>query len=313
MLDRFADPAVALGFAFGDRFRHPDARNGLPVGVHRRQLRHALIQLDRQRGVLEVARHAAFGVAREIKVKVERRAPLQVAHVAAGLAEALHCGEAHHHARPRDAGLVAAGTAVAVAPAAGGEVDALGAPFAGERAHVLRWNAGFFLLPLRRLRDAVLVADEIGLPFVEADGVGLHIFLVVEAFLDPDIGDRHRHRRRCRWLRREPLARQELRGRIVVGVDVDHLDAELGVLQPLPAHGAFLGAVGARSRFRVRRPRHDHVAVLQAVLDRAVGFRLADAQRVAPVMHGAPVPAFPGVRIVVYARHADRVGEAEQR
>src|SRR4029079_4559772 len=56
-----------------------------------------------------------------------------------------------------------------------------------------------------------------------------------------------------------------------------------------------------------------HVAVLQAVLDRAVGLRLADAQRIAPVMYRAPVPAFPGIGIVVDARHADRVCEAEQR
>ena len=94
---------------------------------------------------------------------------------------------------------------------------------------------------------------------------------------------------------------------------MDDVDAELGVLEPLPPHGAFLRPVGARGRFRVSRPEHDHVAVLQAVLDRAVGLRLADPQRVAPVMHGAPVPAFPGIRVVVHARHADRIGEAEQR
>ena len=93
--------------------------------------------------------------------------------------------------------------------------------------------------------DAVLVADEIGLPLVEADRVGLDVFLVVEPFLDPDIGDRHRHRDRGGRLRREPFARQELRGGVVVGIDVDDLDAELRVLEPLPAHGAFLRAVGA--------------------------------------------------------------------
>src|SRR5665811_224490 len=49
---------------------------------------------------------------------------------------------------------------------------------------------------------------------------------------------------------------------------------------------------------------------LQAVFDRAVGLRLADAQRVAPVMRRAPIPAFLGVGIVMDARHADRIGEA---
>ena len=177
VLDRFADPRIAFGFAVDDRFRHEDARNALAVGVHGRQLRHALVELDRHRGVFQIARHAAVGVAGEIEIKVERRAPLQVAHVDAGLAEPLHGDEADHHARPLHAGLVAAGAAVAVAPAAGREIDALSAPFAGERAHVLRRNAGFLLLPLRRFRDAVLFAEQIGLPLVEADGVGLDILL----------------------------------------------------------------------------------------------------------------------------------------
>src|SRR5262249_20570285 len=161
VLDRLTDPAIAFGFAFGDRLRHPDARDRLPVGIHARELRHALIELDRHGGVLEVARHAAFGVAREIEIEVERAAPLQVAHVAAGLAQPLHGGEAHHHARPLDAGLIAAGAAMAVAPAAGREIDALPAPFTRERAYVLGRNAGLLLLPLGGLRDAVLLAEQV--------------------------------------------------------------------------------------------------------------------------------------------------------
>ena len=70
--------------------------------------------------------------------------------------------------------------------------------------------------------------SEIGLPFVEADGVGLYVVLVVEAFLDPHIGDRHRHGGRGGRLGREPFAGQELRRSVVVGIDVDDLDAELG-------------------------------------------------------------------------------------
>src|SRR6202035_900458 len=124
------------GLAVHDGFRHPDARDALEARIHGRQLRHALIELDRHRGVLEIARHAAVGVAGEIEIEIERAAPLQIAHVDAGLAEALHRREANHHARPLDAGLIAAGAAVAVAPAAGAEIDALLAPFAGESAHV---------------------------------------------------------------------------------------------------------------------------------------------------------------------------------
>src|SRR5262249_47363042 len=119
----------------------------------------------------QIARHAAVGVAGEIEIEVERAAPLQIAHVAAGLAEPLHGAEAHHHARPLDAGLVAAGAAVAVAPAAGREIDALPAPLPRQRAHVLRRNAGLLLLPIGRLGDTVLVAEQIGLPLVEADRV----------------------------------------------------------------------------------------------------------------------------------------------
>src|SRR5262249_37784333 len=131
--------------------------------VHAWELWHALVELDRHRGVFQIARHAAVGVAGEIEIEVERTAPLQIAHVYAGLAQPLHRGEAHHDARPLDAGLVAAGAAVAVAPAAGRQIDALPAPLARERAHVLGRNAGLLLLPLGRLRNAVLLAEQVGL------------------------------------------------------------------------------------------------------------------------------------------------------
>src|SRR5581483_5037496 len=127
------------------------------------------------RRVLEVPRHAAFGIAGEIEIEIDRAAPLQIAHVHAGLAQALHGGEADHDPRPLDAGLVAAGAAVAVAPAAGREIDAFAAPLAGERAHVFRRYAGFLFLPLRRFCHAVFVAEEISLPDVEADGVRAHV------------------------------------------------------------------------------------------------------------------------------------------
>ena len=238
---------------------------------------------------------------------------MQVAHVDARLAEPLHRGQAHHDARPLDTGLVAAGAAMAVAPTAGREIDAFPDPLACERTHVLCRHAGLFLLPLRRLPDAVLFAEEICAPFIETDGVGLHVLLVVEVFLDPDVGDRHRHRDRGGGPGREPLARQELRRRVVVRIDVHDLDAELGILQPLPAHGAFLRAIGAARALGIGGPEHDHVAVLQAIFDRAVGLRLADAQRVAPVMHRAPVPAFPAVGIMVDLGVTAGVAEAEQR
>ena len=93
-------------------------------------------------------------------------------------------------------------------------------------------------------------------------------------------------------------------------VDVYDLDAEL--LQPLPTHRAFLGAIGTAVGFRIGRPEHDHLAVLQQILDGAVSFTLADAHRVAPVMRGAPVPAFPAVRIMMDGCVTDGIAEAVQ-
>ena len=94
---------------------------------------------------------------------------------------------------------------------------------------------------------------------------------------------------------------------------MDHLDAEILVLEPLAAHGAFLRAVGPGRGFRIGRPEHDHVAILQTIYDGAIGFRLAHAQAMAPVMDRAPVPAFPAIRVVVDLGMADRVLEAVQR
>ena len=278
--------------------------------VHRRQLWHALKQLNRHRRLLDIAGHAAVGVAREIEVEIDRGAPLQIAHVDAGLAQSLHRDQAHHGARPLDAGLVAAGAAVAVAPTAAAEISAFGRPFARQRAHVLGWNAGLLLLPFGRLGHAIALAHDIGLPGVEAGRVRLDVFLVVKPFLNPNIGDRQGERRRGRRLRADPFSRQELGGRVVMRIDVHDLDAEL--LQPLPTHRAFLRAIGTTVGFRIGRPEHHHLAVLQQILDGAVSFTLADAHRVAPVVRGAPVPAFPAVRIMMDGRVTDGIAEAVQ-
>ena len=76
MLDRFSDPRIAFGLAVGDRLRRAQPRDALEGRRHARQLRHALIELDRHRGVFEIARHAAVGVAGKIELEVERAAPL---------------------------------------------------------------------------------------------------------------------------------------------------------------------------------------------------------------------------------------------
>ena len=76
VLDRFADPRIALGLAVDDRLRDEDARDALTVGIHGRQLRHALVELDRHRRVFQIARHAAVGIAGEIEIEVDRRSPI---------------------------------------------------------------------------------------------------------------------------------------------------------------------------------------------------------------------------------------------
>ena len=62
-LDRFAVPHIAAGFALDDRLGEFEAGNALCRRVDGGKLRHALEQRSRHRGVLHVARHAAFGVA----------------------------------------------------------------------------------------------------------------------------------------------------------------------------------------------------------------------------------------------------------
>ena len=96
---------------------------------------------------------------------------------------------------------------------------------------------------------------------------------------------------------------------VVKGVDVDHGDAQL--LEPLAADGAFEGRVDAARRLRVARPEDDHLAFLEAVLDGAVALRRAEVHRLAPVVHGAPVPPLPAIRIMADRGPADVVEEPQ--
>src|ERR1039458_10828360 len=92
-----------------------------------------------------------------------------------------------------------------------------------------RWMQEVMLplfVPFGRLGHAVALAHDIGLPGVEADRVRGYVFLVVKPFRDPNVSDRHGERRRGRRLRADPFTRQELGGRIEMGIDVHDLDAE---------------------------------------------------------------------------------------
>src|SRR6266446_7821016 len=89
------------------------------------------------------------------------------------------------------------------------------------------------------------------------------------------------------------------------------LNAEL--LGPQPALGAFESAIDTTGRFGIARPEHDDLGMLEAVRGRAVKARRAQAQAVAVVMHGPPVPAFPADRTRFDAGEADQVAEAQKR
>src|SRR5262249_54171770 len=112
-------------------------------------------------------------------------------------------------------GLITASAAVTIAPAARREIDALLTPFPCQCADVFGRNAGFVFLPLWRFRDAVLFAEQIGFPLVEAHRVCLDIIFVVEAFLDritmpvpnsfPASASRRSRRHRSRWPWRSPM------------------------------------------------------------------------------------------------------------
>ena len=77
---------------------------------------------------------------------------------------------------------------------------------------------------------------------------------------------------------------------------------------------ALEAAIGAIGAFGIAGPEDDHLGFLQTILDVPCR-RHADAHRIAKMMRGAPVPAFPGVRIgrtrVKPIRLAKRISEAE--
>ena len=156
--NRAPAPHVPLGFTFQDSLRQFQPRNHLGGRVHGRQLRHALIQLNSEAGMVQVSGHAAVCVTGEIKVKIHRCSPLQVANVNTRLAQALHRDQAHHGASPLDAGGVAAGTAVPIAPSANPEVGFLASPFTRQRPHIAGRYGGFGFLPFGAFGDAVLLA-----------------------------------------------------------------------------------------------------------------------------------------------------------
>ena len=92
---------------------------------------------------------------------------------------------------------------------------------------------------------------------------------------------------------------------------MNELDAEF--LGPQATLGALEPGIAAVGAFGIARPEDDHLGFLEAVLDPAVACRHADAHRIAEMVHRAPVPALPAVRVGGDAGEADQIGEAHER
>ena len=172
-------------------------------------------------------------------------------------------------------------------------------------------HAGLALLPLGRLGRTVGFAQEVGFPIVEAGRARRHIVLVVQALHGPDVHDGRSQGGIGLRPDRDPAATQQLCGRIAVRVDVNELDA--GFLGPQTARRSLESCVGPVGTFGVAGPEDDHFGFLETVVEAAIAGGNADAHRVAEMMHGAPVPAFPTIRIRGDPGEADQVGEARQR
>ncbi len=99
-------------------------------------------------------------------------------------------------------------------------------------------------------------------------------------------------------------------GVVVEGIDSDHSHPE--ILEPLPPGRALeRGVDAAAGGLGVGRPEHDHLAVLERVLQQVVLLGQAQAVALAPHVRGAPVPALPGVGVVLAVGEAHQVHEAE--
>ncbi len=157
--------------------------------------------------------------------------------------------------------------------------------------------------PFRGLGEAVfVVAEDVGFDLVHAHGVGGDVFLVPGALGQPHIDDGQLHG--CVGVRqyREPLVGVDGSRIVEVGGDVYLLDARPGP-ELADAAGVLPGEAPGR-RFLVATPLEHHTAVLGDVLDEVGGRGHHALEALTPDVLGAPVPAFPAVRV------ADLLGEA---
>ena len=124
-------------------------------------------------------------------------------------------------------------------------------------------------------------------------------------FGDPDKGDGHGHGRAAAHADGDPFPIHGRGGIVVVGVDEHHLDPFLP--EPQAPHGGILARVGAPGGVGIIGPEHDHFRMLQGIFQQVVLFGHTQAPEETIGMGGAPVPAFPAVRIVEDRRIANHV------
>ena len=252
-----------------------------------------------QRRMVEVGRVAA-GVGRAQVGHAERlglsvligeveQTPLDHLHlVDARLAQTLH-GQADVLQTGGLGGVRAADAGAAVADDHAG---ALGRPLLGQGLDDPGWHAADGSGPLRSLGDAVFLAHDVGFEGLDAHGVGLQVFLVVGAVLEPLVGDGQVEGGVGVGQHRDPPVGVD-GGRVVeVGAHVDLLDAQFGV--PVAQAAGELALPAPRGGLLVAAPEQEQLAVLGHVVEQVA--LLALAHRLAtPEVLAAPPPAFPGV------------------
>ena len=210
---------------------------------------------------------------------------------AAGKADSLHAHEVHLEARRlgRESG---ADERAAVAVS---DRDAVTRPIASERLNLVRRNAADRLRPFGRFRNPVFLAQHVVLEPVEADGVGVDVFLLVGAFRHPHVRDGELERRVGVRQDGNPLVGMHDRRVVRIGGDRDMLHA--AIVEPEGKLARQLAAPSRRGRLEVAAPVQHGIRMLGDIL-RRVGRESVLPNRVhSPCVLGAPVPTFPAVRV----------------
>ena len=241
----------------------------------------------------------------------EKRPLEELELVRPGLTNALHAQERYLQAC-RLVGEAAADEATAVAMRDGYRMLC---PVTREGLDGVCGNPADLLGPLGRLGHAVLAAQDIVLEVLEAHGMRLEVVLVVRIFLDPGVGDCELQGGVGVGKHGNPLVCMDAVGIVDVGRDVDLPHADFR--EPETQAACHLSAPSQWRRLGVASPEQHGIAVFRDVLDDVVLEVLLAEGIHAPDVLGAPVPAFPGVRLTGLDREStakvQQLGDAAVR